>query len=322
MIEVVAREDDRLTYYSAWRALRDLAGTSALKTMLADPRGGVRRAAVLALLEDGALTRDEVKPLRDDSDAPTKALAESWLKMTDRGGPKIKVKDRGLDTADLAPIAGPPPVLTPPASPTTLDAAMAALPTADAQRGRPLVLHPAGAGCLACHYIGGRGNHFGPELTGIGDRADARHLVQSLVDPSAVITEGFNTHVVTTARETFSGVLLAESGLAITLGLTTGQRARIMRGDIVKEETLPVSAMPPFGALLGPQQCADIAAWLLTQKAGAKPEEGDAKKKERAPAAPTSIEEAGGRSGAVGSCLAAFCSHIAISTPAPSTANP
>ena len=79
LLEVAASEQDRLTFYSAWRALRDLAGTTALKQWLADPRPGVRRAALLALLEDNALSPDEVKPLASDADKETKKLAESWL---------------------------------------------------------------------------------------------------------------------------------------------------------------------------------------------------------------------------------------------------
>jgi hypothetical protein len=63
-----------------------------------------------------------------------------------------------------------------------------------------------------------------------------------------------------------TGVLLEESGPAITLGLPTCQRARIMRTDIMRQEILPVSAMPPLGAVLTAQQCADIAAWLMGQK--------------------------------------------------------
>jgi putative heme-binding domain-containing protein len=266
--EVAAQEQDRLTYYSAWRALRDLAGTSALKTMLHDNRGGVRRAALLALLEDGTLSKDEVRDFETDSDDETKRLAKSWSNLMNGGGPVKLVKDRGIDTSKLAPITGPPPVLVPQTSPVTLEAAMAAMSKASPERGRLLVLHPQGAGCIVCHYVAGHGNHFGPELDGIGDRAEARHLLQSMIDPSAVITEGFNSHVITTAQGTQMGILLEESGLSITLGLVTGQRVRIMRADIIKHETLPVSAMPPFNMTLSTQQCADIAAWLQTRKAG------------------------------------------------------
>ena len=268
LMAIVSRETDRLVFYSAWRALRELAGTELLKRMLKDPHGGVRRAALLALLEDGALNHEEVAAMSKDSDAETAKLAALWIKNTSGDAPEILVKGNGINKANVAPIKGTPPAIKPPATPTTLDAALAAMKDADTERGRLLVLHPQGAGCIACHHIGGRGNHFGPDLTGIGDRAEVKHLLQSLIEPSAVITEGFNSHVVTTDKATHMGVLLDESGLAITLGLATGQRERIRRDDITKHETLPVSAMPPFNAMLNSQQCADIAAWLMTQKAG------------------------------------------------------
>lgn len=268
LMAIASRETDRLVFYSAWRALRELAGTELLKRMLKDSHAGVRRAALLALLEDGALNHDEVAAMSKDSDAETAKLAALWIKNTSGDAPEILVKGNGINKSNVAPIKGTPPAIKPPATPTTLDAALAAMKDADTERGRLLVLHPQGAGCIACHHIGGRGNHFGPDLTGIGDRAEVKHLLQSLIEPSAVITEGFNSHIITTAKATHLGVLLDESGLAITLGLATGQRERILRDDITKHETLPVSAMPPFNAMLTSQQCADIAAWLMTQKAG------------------------------------------------------
>lgn len=284
LLEVAAHETDRLTFYSAWRALRDLAGTTALKQSLKDPRAGVRRAALLALLEDGALTKEDLQPLSTDEDKQTRILAENWIKMTSGAGQKIELRGLGVNSANIAPITGTPPAREPITTPTTLEAAMAALSTADVERGRLLALHQAGAGCILCHHISGRGNQFGPDLTGIGDRADAKHLLQSMLEPSAVITEGFNSHLITTAAGTQTGVLLDESGLAVTLGLITGQRARIMRADILKHETLPISAMPPFNAVLSAQNSADIAAWLLTQKAGAKqqPKKSDTKNKSTA----------------------------------------
>lgn len=271
LLDVVAKETDRLAYYSAWRALRDLASTEALKKLLTDARGGVRRAALLALLEDSALISEEVKALAADADKETHDLAAHWLEMTSGAGQKIELRGLGVNSANIAPITGTPPPRDPFAMPTTVEVALEMMKTADAERGRLLALHPAGAGCVLCHHISGRGNHFGPDLTGIGDRADAKHLIQSILEPSAVITEGFNSHVITTtAGGVQTGVLLEESGLAVTLGLITGQRARIMRADIAKHETLPVSAMPPFSQVLSAQHTADIATWLLTQKTGGK----------------------------------------------------
>jgi putative membrane-bound dehydrogenase-like protein len=266
--EIADRQTDRLTFYSAWRALRDLASTDHLKKLLRDPRDGVRRAAVLALLEDSALGHHEVKLICEDKDKQTATLAAEWIKNTSGDGQPILVKGGGVNSGNVAAITGTPPEIKPQIKLATVDEALAAIPSADAKRGRLLALHPAGAGCIACHNIGGRGNHFGPDLTGIGSRAELKHLVQSMVEPSAVITEGFNTQVITTAQGVQTGVLLEESGLAITLGLPTGQRARIMRADITKQETLPISAMPPFNTLLSAQQCADICAWLMTQKDG------------------------------------------------------
>jgi len=267
LLTVAEKEKERLTYYSAWRALRDLASTAELKKWLGDERPRVRRAALLALLEDGALKQEEVKPLLNDADKDIKALADLWIKNTSGDGPQIMMRGKGVIAANVAPITGDPPKISPPSSPTTVDAALAAMKTANPERGRLLALHPAGATCTACHYIGGRGNQFGPDLTGIGLRADAKHLLQSMIEPSAVITEGFNSHVIATAQGVQTGVLLDESGLAVTLGLITGQRARIMRADITKHDTLPISAMPPFAAVLDAQSCADIAAWLIQSSA-------------------------------------------------------
>lgn len=76
---LAARETDRATFYSAWHALRDLADVSALQRMLHDPRGGVRRATLLALLDLKALDHAQVTAALNDPDTATAGVAALWL---------------------------------------------------------------------------------------------------------------------------------------------------------------------------------------------------------------------------------------------------
>lgn len=148
------------------------------------------------------------------------------------------------------------------AAPTRQQDALAALDQGDRERGEFLFHHVAGSGCASCHRLAGHGNAFGPDLAGIALRAPIAHLVQSLLEPDAVITEGFAAHHVEADGDEFDGVLLEESGLGITLGLASGERVSIPRASIRKHEVLPRSAMPSFAQGLTPVQVADLVAYL------------------------------------------------------------
>lgn len=50
--------------------------------------------------------------------------------------------------------------------------------------------HPSAA-CLRCHVIGGMGGDAGPSLAGLGARSDSRQILQSIIDPQAVLVEGY-----------------------------------------------------------------------------------------------------------------------------------
>ena len=52
------------------------------------------------------------------------------------------------------------------------------------------------AGCIACHRVGNEGQTFGPDLTAMGDKGDAKHIVESLLEPNAIIAEGFAMNVI------------------------------------------------------------------------------------------------------------------------------
>ena len=58
-------------------------------------------------------------------------------------------------------------------------------------RGHDVALNNSAVACLRCHAISGVGGHAGPALDGVGARLDRAALLQSIIDPQAVIAAGF-----------------------------------------------------------------------------------------------------------------------------------
>lgn len=411
LLELLEAESDAVIKYAAWQALRSVTSNADLRAFLLEPRAGVRRAALLALLETHALELSQVEALAgSDPDAEVRAIAQLWIDKASRGVQQIvkgkplqaagdpttrgsatsrvaairNVKSRGsagyrcvpagmvvghpiysdrpyrlqdfsaeLVGYDLVQTANnddgstgkkflsfeaivpvrvlvgldyrhpqPPKWLRRRFSPTDLTAvtdegvtlmfyertfpsgvvemggntedgqaggkgnyivAVTAVPPSlhgqvtsteqslellsegDPERGRVLFHHAGGAGCAKCHSLTDSVNGFGPNLAGLAARANARHIVQSIVEPSAVITEGFNQlNVLTDTGQVFSGVLLEESGLTLSLGLSTGERVDIPKSMIEERSSNPTSAMPSSAEVLSAQQVADLAAYLLS----------------------------------------------------------
>ena len=151
-------------------------------------------------------------------------------------------------------------------NPTTLEMGLGQLPKGDAKRGE--ILFKQVAGCAKCHSLTQQVNSFGPQLSDIGQRANPKHIVESIVQPDAHITEGFSQLLVeSTDGKLYSGVLLEESGLSLTLGLSTAERVVLAKEKIETRKSTKKSAMPAFDRLLTPPLVADIAAFLMTQKA-------------------------------------------------------
>jgi cytochrome c2 len=47
-------------------------------------------------------------------------------------------------------------------------------------------------GCAACHDLGGSGADIGPSLNGIGNRMDRATVLEAIIDPNAVIADGYD----------------------------------------------------------------------------------------------------------------------------------
>ncbi len=150
---------------------------------------------------------------------------------------------------------------------TAIDAVLPLIDRGDRDRGELLFRHAQGASCAKCHSVDHSQNGFGPNLSSIGVRSNARHIVQSIIEPSAVITEGFNQLTVLTVEgKVYAGVLLEESGLTLSLGQTNGERVDIPKDSIEERKSSPVSAMPDMSERLTSQHVADLTAFLLTMQ--------------------------------------------------------
>jgi putative heme-binding domain-containing protein len=134
----------------------------------------------------------------------------------------------------------------------------------DAERGAALFFH--GGGCIQCHRLDNESQSLGPGLKGIGSRATAKHIIESMLNPSAVITEGFRLHLVETHEGlVHAGILVEESGRSLVLGLPSGRRLTLDKSSIADRKPAGISAMPSYAAALTPSDVADIAAFLMKE---------------------------------------------------------
>ena len=97
--------------------------------------------------------------------------------------------------------------------------------------------------CASCHVLGQDGQRLGPELTGAGSNG-IRYFLENVMDPNAVIGTDFQmTTVETRSGDTISGLVLGETGSALTLRTTT-EPVVVPKADIVRRETSDRSLMP------------------------------------------------------------------------------
>lgn len=116
--------------------------------------------------------------------------------------------------------------------------------------------------CLQCHKVGNDGGIQGPDLTLVAERLSAAKLVESLVNPNAEISEGYGLASVTLANgELVMGRIARETPSEVTVVGVDGKSVTLERTRIATIAP-PVSAMPPLGLALPPQELRDLVAYL------------------------------------------------------------
>jgi putative heme-binding domain-containing protein len=134
----------------------------------------------------------------------------------------------------------------------------------DPARGKPLVVK----NCLVCHELFGAGAKIGPDLTA-ADRKNLEVLLPNVIDPSAVIREGYQQYVVTTTDGRVLSGLLAENGAdRVTVLDAKGVRTTLRKGEVESIARAETSLMPE-GIIdpLSDQELRDLFAYLRSEPA-------------------------------------------------------
>jgi len=123
---------------------------------------------------------------------------------------------------------------------------LAKLKDGNAEKGKTVYLRPELA-CVSCHKIKGEGlTDIGPDLGSIGASAPADYIIESLLEPSKKIKEGYKSSSITTEDGGFyQGSISFEDANRITIKTATGSEVSIQKSKIKSREASKMSMMPP-----------------------------------------------------------------------------
>jgi len=104
------------------------------------------------------------------------------------------------------------------------------------------------AQCLACHRFGNEGGGVGPDLTAVSTRFSRRDLLESILEPSKIVSEQFqNTVAELKNGEDVTGRLVSESATELVFvpdQLHPENRISVKTSEVVKRGFSKLSPMP------------------------------------------------------------------------------
>jgi len=214
------------------------------------PAGADRIAAIMADMPDGANPAGMITPLLAKAKGPealAKSLAGKTLKpdvakMAMRTLSGSSRDEPGLVQAIMA--AG---NLTNPRR-TLTEVELAAMvddvqKNGSALKGEALFRRDTLA-CLKCHGIGGAGGLVGPDLSSLGASAPIDYIIESMLEPTKKVKEGYHaTQVTTKDDEIIAGILVRKTDKDLLLRSSDDRELTIPLNTIASQKDAP-SLMP------------------------------------------------------------------------------
>lgn len=139
----------------------------------------------------------------------------------------------------------------------------------DPVKGEKLFFDSEGkANCGKCHKVNGQGGNVGPELGLVGTSRTQAFLLESILNPKAVITSGYSSILILTKKGKFiTGVKTNEDDSSIDLMDKEGNALHISKDEIKKYKTQKISIMPGnFIDILTQDEVRNLLAYLSSLK--------------------------------------------------------
>jgi len=123
-------------------------------------------------------------------------------------------------------------------------------------------------GCIKCHQVNGRGTDVGPSLSEIGGKLGKDALYESILDPNAGISFGYEAWQIELRNgdEAF-GLIVSESADELTIKAQTSIVSRYRKGEIAKRQQMKTSIMPTgLQQAMSAQDLVDLVEYLSALK--------------------------------------------------------
>lgn len=139
----------------------------------------------------------------------------------------------------------------------------------NAEAGKKLFFEGEKVKCATCHKIGGKGADVGPDLSKISSakEKDRTYLLESLILPSKVIAQGFETELVKlNDGRVVMGIVKADDDKKLNIMQADGKMVELTKDQVKMRKKQTISSMPPMGEVLTKAEVANLIEYLSTLK--------------------------------------------------------
>jgi putative heme-binding domain-containing protein len=127
------------------------------------------------------------------------------------------------------------------------------------------------AACVNCHQVGGRGVDFGPNLSEIGDKLGKDALYESILDPNAGVSFGYEAwQLELESGDEAYGIIVSETEDEVAIKNAQAIVSRFPASQIVRRTKMDQSIMPAgLQMAMTPRELVDLVEYLATLKKAA-----------------------------------------------------